>query len=208
MIDIKRYKRLRLLVHKVNKARKQQAKQIDILCHDLIEAQRDYNRRLSVIGLTASLYKSILGINDLDTLLNVASAHMMETTGVTRVAFVLRSGNQYKTWVYPESTALIESEIRLEELFTPEVMGGICNAGKACSMDDMLALGLQIRPTDFAQVSAITLPLADGVCARGFMLLYQEPGQGLRAIQIKQIASIAGGLTKAIMACEMPSRSA
>ena len=73
MTNNNRYKRIRLLVHKVNKARKKQAKQINILCHDLIDAQRDYNRRLSTIGLAASFYKSILGIYDLETLLSVAS---------------------------------------------------------------------------------------------------------------------------------------
>ena len=208
MIDNNRYRRLRLLVHKVNKARKQQAKQIDILCHDLIEAQRDFNRRLSVIGLSASFYQSILGVTDLEALLNIASAHMVETTDVTQVVFVIRSGNQCKTHACPESTFPTNPEVRLEELFSQEVLDGICHSGRACTMADMLAMGLQIRPTDLSRVSASTIPLTDGVCSRGFMLLYHKVDSPISPMQIEQITAITGGLTKAITACEMLSRSA
>jgi hypothetical protein len=203
-----RHKRVRLLVRKLNKARKKQAKQISILCHDLIDTQRDYNRRLSVIGLAAGFYKSILGINDLETLLNVASEHMVETTDTAQVVFVIRTENNYKSYVGGDSTLPAEPEIRLEQLFSPEVMDSICNSGKPCTMEDMLAMGLQIRPMDFPQVSAITVPLTDGACARGFMLLYQETGHPLSKIQIKQLMSLSGGLAKAITACEMLAGSA
>ena len=203
-----RHRRVRLLVRKLNKARKKQAKQISILCHDLIDAQRDYNRRLSVIGLAAAFYKSILGINDLDTLLNVASEHMVETTDVVQVVFVIRTENNSKSYVCGDSTLPVEREIRLEQLFSPEVMGSICDSGRPCTMDDMLAMGLQIRPKDFSQVSALTIPLTDGACARGFMLLYQENGHPLSNIQIKQLMAISGALSKAIAACLMLTRLA
>ena len=75
-------------------------------------------------------------------------------------------------------------------------------------MDDMLALGLQIRPTDLACVCATTVPLTDGAGARGFMLLYQEVDHPLGALQIEQIMALSGGLTRAITACETLSRSA
>lgn len=208
MINLERHKRVRLLVRKLNRARKKQAKQIDILCHDLIDAQRDFNRRLSVFGLTAVFYKAILGIHDLETLLNVASEHIVETTDATQVVFVIRNDTGCRPYVGRESTLLSEPEVRIEQLLSPEVMDGICNACRICTMDDMLALGLQIRPTDLSQVSAITVPLTDGACARGFCLLYQEAEHPLNMIQQKQLLSISGGLAKAIAACEILSRSA
>jgi hypothetical protein len=208
MINNNRHKRIRLLVHKVNKARKKQAKQISILCQDLIDAQRNYNRRLSVIGLAASFYRSILGINDLETLLGVASEHMVETTGATQVVFVIRCENGCKPLVCSGSAFPAEPEIRLEQLFSSEVIDSICNCSKPCTIDDMLGMGLQIRPMDLSQVSAITVPLADGVCPRGFMLLYQETDHPLGKLQIKQLMSISGGLSKAITACGVASRSA
>lgn len=208
MTNNDRHKRMRVLVHKVNKARKKQAKQIDILCHDLIDAQRNYNRRLSIIGVAASFYRSILGIHDLETLLSVASDHMVETTDVTQVVFLLRSENGCKPYVCRESTFPAEPEIRLEQLLSSEVINSICDCRKTCTIDDMLAMGLQIRPMDLSRVSAITVPLADGVCPRGFMLLYQEADRPISRLQIKQLMSISGGLAKAITACDMVSRSA
>ncbi len=67
-----RHKRLRVLISKLNKERKKQAKKIDMLCNDLIAAQRDFIKRLSTISFAADFYKSIIGINDLDRLLSIA----------------------------------------------------------------------------------------------------------------------------------------
>ncbi|MFQ6036088.1 MAG: hypothetical protein ACE5NM_09630, partial [Sedimentisphaerales bacterium] len=68
-----RHKRLRLLISKLNKERRKQAKKIDMLCNDLIAAQRDFIRRLSTISFAADFYKSIIGITDLSRLLSIAS---------------------------------------------------------------------------------------------------------------------------------------
>jgi len=67
-----RHKRLRVLVSKLNKERKKQAKKIDMLCNDLIAAQRDFIKRLSTISFAVDFYKSIIGINDLGRLLSIA----------------------------------------------------------------------------------------------------------------------------------------
>ena len=61
-----RKKRLRLLIGKLNKERKKQAKKIDILCNDLIAAQRDFIKRLSTISFTADFCESIIGVSDLN----------------------------------------------------------------------------------------------------------------------------------------------
>ena len=78
MYQTERHRRLRLLVKKLNRERKRQAKKIDILCNDLIAAQRDFIRRLNTISFTANFYKSIVGASDLARLLNTAGRYVKE----------------------------------------------------------------------------------------------------------------------------------
>ena len=49
MSQDQRQERLRLLIKKLNKARKRQASQVDILCNDFIVAQRDFVKRLNSV---------------------------------------------------------------------------------------------------------------------------------------------------------------
>jgi hypothetical protein len=93
-----RHKRLRVLISKLNKERRKQAKKIDMLCNDLIAAQRDFIKRLSTISFAADFYKSIIGINDLDRLLSIARklikdelAEVNSQNGPVHISFFLRN---------------------------------------------------------------------------------------------------------------------
>ena len=55
-----RYRRLRLLIARLNKERKKQAKKTDILCNDLIAAQRGFIKRLGTISFAADFYEAIV----------------------------------------------------------------------------------------------------------------------------------------------------
>jgi len=80
-----RHKRLRLLIGKLNKERKKQAKKIDILCKDFIAAQRDFIKRLNTISFTADFYESIIGTGDLNMLLYTASTLIKEKIADAKV---------------------------------------------------------------------------------------------------------------------------
>ena len=78
--DKQRHKRLRLLIKKLNKKRKKQAKKIDILCNDFIAAQKDFIKSLKTISFIANFYESIIGITDLNSLLHTAVKLIKEKT--------------------------------------------------------------------------------------------------------------------------------
>ena len=61
MSQVERHKRLRLLVKQLNRRRKQQARKIDILCHDLIAAHRQFMRKLNDVGFAATSTRSCWG---------------------------------------------------------------------------------------------------------------------------------------------------
>ncbi len=82
---------MRLLVRKLNKERKKQAQKIDILCNDLIAAQRSFIKRLGTISFIANFCESIVGSTDLNNLLYTAVRIVKAETADANVIFFLKN---------------------------------------------------------------------------------------------------------------------
>lgn len=83
---------MRLLVKKLNKERKKQSQKIDILCNDLISAQRNFIKRLGTISFIANFCESIVGASDLNNLLYTAVRIIKAETADASVIFFLKNG--------------------------------------------------------------------------------------------------------------------
>ncbi len=81
------------MVKKLNKERKKQAQKIDILCNDLIGAQRSFIKRLGTISFVANFCESIVGATDLNNLLHTAVRIIKAETADASVVFFLRNGH-------------------------------------------------------------------------------------------------------------------
>jgi hypothetical protein len=213
-----RYGRLRLLISKLNKERKKQTKQIDILCNDLIAAQRDFIKRLDNISFTANFYEIIAGINELSNLILTASKLIKDETSDASVAFFLRQGDplrlasseagKFELHIFESAQPILLEKQGLENCFTPEAVDSICKSNKICSLDDMFAMGLQGNLTRLNETSAATIPLGQGGSSQGFILIYRSAKNKLTADELNKIASISPGLSRAIASCRVPCQQA
>lgn len=201
-----RHKRLRLLIKTLNRNRKKQKRQIDLLCHDLIGAQRDFIQRLDTISLAAGVYKSLLGITDLEVLLHTITEQMVEVVPVAHISFFLRHSQHVRHFSTEQVTP--KAEDRLEPFFTEEVIDAVCRVNKICRWDDLLGMGLQVRPGLAGNLSVATVPLLQGCRCVGFILLTTPSSVPLHNDQLAKIEFMSSGLTTAIMALEKVSRSA
>lgn len=198
-----RYKRLRLLLKTLNQRRKRQASQIDILCNDLIAAQREFTRRLNDVGFAAQFYKELLGAGDLRSLLARAGRLVKEELPGTAVSFALRQTDGCE--LYP--TGGDESdEPGLEQCLTSELMESICKSNQRCTLGDMFGMGLEGNLQMLNRISAATIPLSDLGRSLGFVLIYRI-SPPLRAEELDRVALVACGLSRAIQACGMPLHS-
>lgn len=135
LVDHKqRHKSLRLLISKVNKERKKQAKKIDILCNDLIAAQRDFIKRLNTISFTASFYESIIGTTDLSTLFYTAGKLIKDEIPDANIAFFLRQAESFELHLFESDQPITLEQQRLENCFTPELVDNICKSNKICTL--------------------------------------------------------------------------
>lgn len=213
-----RENRLRQLVKRLNKERKKQALKTDILCNDLITAQKNFIQRLKIISFTANFYESIIGSTDLENLLSTAARMIRTETTDANITFFLRHQEGDSIEMKPdfelhmfESARPINIEgspsydmvqDRLENCFSPELMDSVCKSNKVCTLDELFAMDLQGHLTGLNNISAVTIPLGLLGPQLGFMLIYRSSEHKLTAAEIDKISGVTGGLSRAIASCQ------
>jgi hypothetical protein len=213
---------MRLLIGRLNKIRKKQAQQIDILCNDFIAAQKQFVNAIKVIGFSADFYEGIAGVTDLNELLGNASVLIQEQIPDINVAFFLLASNRTDV-LQPEGFELhifesnrtntispIEAESqepispedkRIENFFTTELVDEIGKSNRLCTMDDMLGMGLAGNPSCIEKIAAVGLPLNNRGCSLGFVLLYRSSKSPITGDELKSLGQISAGLVRSIAAC-------
>lgn len=202
MDDKRRHKRLRLLIKKVNKERKKQAKQIDILCNDFIAAQKDFIKKLNTITFLVNFYESIIGITDLNKLLCTTAGLIEEEFSDTNITFFLRQVDSFELYMFESQYPIGFGKQHFENCFTPELMDNICRSNKICTLEDMFAMGLQINPNGLNRISAVTVPLSQFGSSLGFMLICRSSDKKLTTQELNNISAATNGLCRAIASCQ------
>jgi hypothetical protein len=206
--DKQRHRRLRLLIKKLNKDRKKQNQKIDILCNDLIEAQRNFIKRLGIINFAANFYESIIGTTDLKKLLNTAVEFFRAENADVNVTFFLRREENFELFMFESGRPIPIDKQYIESCFTPELMDNIAKSNKVCSLDDMFAMGLQGNLNELNKISAVTIPLGLLGSALGFILAYRSSEDKITAGEIGRFSAVISGLSRAITSCQTLSRTA
>ena len=202
MDDKQRHRRLRLLIKSLNKQRKKQAKKIDILCNDLIAAQRNFIKRLNTISFIANFYESIIGTTDLNNLLYTAVKLIKDKNADPNITFFLRQADNFELHMFESCQPTVLEKQHFENCFNPELMDNICKSNKVCTLDDMFAMGLQGNLIELNRISAVTIPLAMFGSSLGFMLIYRSSDNKLTADEINNISTVTSGLSRAIVSCQ------
>ncbi|MBN2590644.1 MAG: hypothetical protein JXA96_12340 [Sedimentisphaerales bacterium] len=198
-----RHQKLLALLNKMKQDGRKQAKQIDILCNDMIGAQRDFIKRLKTIDFRANFYESIMGATDLNCLLSTASVIIKEETNNSDMVFFLHYAESFEIYTFDEKQGNDSQWQNIENCFNPELMINICKSNKICDINDMFAMGLQGNLTSLNELSAVTIPLGSFGAVQGFMLVYRSSENKLNNEEIKKISSVTSGLSQAIYACRI-----
>jgi len=202
-----RHRRLRLLISKLNKERKKQAKKIDILCNDFVTAQKNFIKKLNTISFTANFYEAIVGTTDLNNLILIAGKFIKNEIPNASVALFLRRADDLELHMFESDQPITLDKQHLENCFTPELVDNICKSNKICTLDDMFAMGLQGNLVKLNKISAVTIPLGKPGQSLGFILIYRSSEKKLTPDELNNIAAITPGLSQAIASCQVLSHS-
>jgi transcriptional regulator with GAF, ATPase, and Fis domain len=196
-----RYQRIKKLVKSLNKQRRKQAKQIDILCNDIIQAHRGFIHNLDRLAFTAQFTESIIGIIDLDHLLYTAATIIKQHFYQMNLTFCINNGNDFNLYAFESDECQLNDEQRIEQYFNKEAVTNIINNNKICLMDDLLEMGLIIKPTVARQISVTSIPLSNDTVFSGFIFLYNTSSEKIDENHLEMLTSIKRSLSLAIKAC-------
>jgi len=204
MSQTERQKRLRLYLKTLNKQRKQQARKIDILCNDLISAQRNYIQRLSTISFAAEFYRALLGSTDLNHLLVRTDRFLRQELPGVGIAFYLRQAEGCELYPHWDDEMLVGESSGVLLRLSAELADGICKCDEPCTSAEIVHLGSESDLGSLEGLSVTTLPLRDMGRPLGFVLLWRMLPQVVTAQEIRRISPVLGGLSQAIRAARVP----
>jgi hypothetical protein len=208
MSQTERNRRLRLLLRRLNQQRKRQASQIDILCHDLIGAQRSFLQRLQDLGFAAEFYRSLLGGTDVNDILARAGRVIKQELPEAGVAFFLRQPDGFELHACRGDEPLESESQGPQEDFDADLVDSLCKQNRPCTLDDIVAMSTTGSLGTLRKYSLATLPLSDLGRSLGFVLLYCPLPQVLNAVDVRRIGPVLCGLAQALRAAclSLPSR--
>lgn len=196
------------MIKKLNRERKKQNQKIDILCNDLIEAQRTFIKKLGIINFAANFYEAIIGTTDLNRLLYTAVEFFRAENADMNITFFLRQEENFELFIFESGQPTAIDKQYLESCFTPELMDNISNSNKLCSLDDMFAMGLQGNPNELNKISAMTIPLGLLGSSLGFILVYRSSEDKITIDELDRISAVISGLSQAVTSCRTLSSAA
>jgi len=200
-----RTKRIRRLVHNLNKAKRQQAKKIDILCNDIIAAQRGFIKKVQTLSFVVDFFESIAGQTDLSIVLPTAVNVIKEAIYNTDFAVFLLEPSNFQVHLFEsQKDSGIDGE-RLIECFTLELVNNICDSNKLCCREDMFAMALQGNLTMLDKLCLVAVPLYCSASPVGFILAYRSGRNKFKADELDKIAAITPGLACVIKSCQSSS---
>ena len=203
-----RNKRALKLVRKLNQIRHRQGQKIDILCNDIIGGQRDFVKQLRVLTFGVNFYESLLGHTDITSLLDSVGALVRERISGSNVAVFLIESHGFKLHMADDDQPIDVDAGKIESYFTEAVVNDICRSNRICTLEDMCHIGLQGNPNVLKKISAAAVPLGKFGDALGFVLVCRSADEPLKAEELKGIAAIVPGLSRAITAyTEVPTSS-
>lgn len=208
MGDKQRHNRLRLLLKQLNKQRKWQAKKIDILCNDMVRAQRGFIKTLRTISFAASFYESIVGITDLNNLLRTAVKQIQTENPDVDVTFFLRHAESFEIHAFESSQEPPLNTEHIENCFSQELMDNICKSNRICTFEDIFEMGLEGDLAGLNGVSGVAVPLGRFGSPLGFILFHRFSQNKLTVDEIQNISSVTSGLSQAITCCQIVSHAA
>ena len=197
-----RKKRLRAMVRQLNAERKKHAMKVDILCNDLVEAQRQFIKRLNTIDFSSGFYEAIIGSTELDELFDHAGEIIENQVFGAEVAFFIRKNNRIE--IYPDrGVDNVSLEFRdIKNRMSFSLVEKICNANRVCTLEEIFEMDADGSLEGAERLSAEAFPIGS-VKSSGFMLVGRDKDNPLDGHEIANIAAITGGLSKAVESCQM-----
>lgn len=204
MDDI-RQKRILSLVRRVNQFRRRQRQKIDILCNDIVGTHDNFLENLRSLKFAADFYEELLGLKNIDDIVEAAGNFFKLHIPNTSSAIVLSDSNHSEFFNFPGNERLEKLGDFLSEPIDKSIVRAVCESNKVCNLHELYGFGLLASPAIMKKLSLAAMSLRDIPGVEAMVLFYRESENRLRNSELSRAASVMPGLAKAIRLCRQPS---
>ncbi len=191
-------KRALKVIRSLHSCQRKQAGKIDVLCRDMVSAHRECSTKLATLSFAASYYESLLGCSDLDDLLDTAVQCIRQSVKEADAAVFLLSENAFDVHMADTGVSDPVEKGEFQHWFTREMVQGISQMNRICSLEQLLRMGMQGSPAILKTISLAAIPLGRFGQSLGFVLVYRPAHRPLQSEELSYLAAVSVGLRKAI----------
>ena len=191
-------KRALKVIRSLHSCQRKQAGKIDVLCRDMVSAHREFSTKLATLSFAASYYESLLECSDLDDLLDTVVQCIRQAVKEADAAVFLLSENGFDVHMADSGVADPVEKKEFRHWFTREMVQGISQMNRICSLEQLLRMGLQGSPAILKTISLAAIPLGRFGQSLGFVLVYRPAHLSLQSEELARLAAVSVGLRKAI----------
>lgn len=193
-MDIGRTERLKRFFRCVNQQRRQQKKKIDILCNDIIAAQRTFVDKLSHYNFVLDFYESIIGQTNIKKLIDIAGQKIKNSLSNYEIGIYCLEKGCFE-YLSQKDNSLIES------FFSPLISQKISKTNTVLSVDEIALLGGDCESEIFKKIDFCSVPISGYGSAMGFVLIWANLPNKISPQCISKMQSICPSLAKAFRSC-------
>ena len=201
-MDPQRRQRIRSLIRQLNRGKRTQKKQIEMLSTDMLASQKKFVHQLQHYNFTLDFYESVIGLTDIGRLLLTAEQKIKEHIPGVCPAFFILEPEMFN--VHYTNDRQIEGfdPKKFLSSFDPHTVINISRCNTICTIEDMFALGLAANLKMLSKVNAHAIPLSGFGPAEGFMLVWFDADNPVKQSQLDRLATIAVPLAHSIRNCK------
>jgi hypothetical protein len=198
--------RLRQLVRKLNRVRRVQKQQIDILCNDILSAHGDFVNHLKSFRFAADFYESLLGAANLDAIAAITGEFFTENIAGCSAAIIFTTSDSPQMYFHSKDHNLEDIPSHFSPDLTPKMVEAVCQSSQICSADDLCRMGFFAGPAVLKRITLAAIGLNNTGPALGMILVYRCADKPLSNSELSIVSSVVKGIAKAVKTLQSASR--
>jgi len=201
-LNQQRRQRIRSLIKNLNKQKRRQKKQIDLLCKDILASQKKFVHQLQHYNFTLDFYESVIGLTDIHRLLLTAEQKIKDhIPGICPAVFILES-DMFNVHCTNDQKIDGFDPRKFLSSFDPNTVINISRCNTICTVEDMFALGLEANLNLISKINTYAIPLSGFGPAEGFILIWKNASQPIAQADLDRLATIAVPFAHSLRNCK------
>jgi len=192
--------RVKQLVRTLNKIRRTQKRQIDILCNDILKAHGEFISHLKNFRFAADFFENLLEATNLDRLARSAGEFLTENIDDCSVAVIFTTTAAPEIHFYSHSPQLEDIPSQLSPCLTTKIVEAVCHSSRICTSDDLCEMEFFAGPAVLKKISLAAIGLNNSGPALGMILLYRSADNPFSSNELANVFSVTKGLSRAVKA--------